>query len=477
MLKNFILLSFGISLTCSLAGQEIAIGDENKEIQQTMIDFIGSQQQQIQSKLDSIREFIDPNTGADSEDIGIVKRLNRIEKTIPLSYTSQVKAYIDKYTSDNYRPYMNTLLGLSNHFFPIYEQVFEEMGIPQEIKYLSVVESSLNPHLVSTSGAVGPWQFMYTTAKMYDLDMDTYVDERKDLYAASYAVTKYLKEAHDQFGDWLLAIASYNCGRGCVSRAIKRSGIQAPSFWELAPYLPQETRNYIPKYIAMTYVLSCAAEYGLSAAPTDLDMENKVLLVDNTVDLNSVARALDLTLDQIKKYNPSYKRHVVNGTTEKPKRILLPVTENANDSLLYIALNSPQSATFASSEIVDTENSEVKVKSYLAKRGETLSTISKKFDVSVQNLIAWNNLGTRSQLVGKTLLLEKPVKSSFKRNLHATVAAKRTNNITVYTVRKGDSLDRIANKFTGVTVSKLKADNNLRNSVIQPGMKIKVIKK
>jgi len=175
--------------------QDIAIDSHKEELQSSMISYIETLNDRLAAELDSIREYVDPSIANDDEDVQIFKRLKSIIKTIPLAYNSQVREYIDKYTSSNYRPYMRSLLSLSRHYFAIYEQVFEGAGIPEEVKYLSLVESSLNPHLVSRSGAVGPWQFMYATARMYDLDMNSYVDEGKDVYGSSYSVTCYLSEA------------------------------------------------------------------------------------------------------------------------------------------------------------------------------------------------------------------------------------------------------------------------------------------
>src|SRR5690606_14330356 len=224
---------------------------------------------------------------------------------------------------------------------------------------------------------------MYATAKIYDLDMNSYVDERKDAYASSYAVTRYLNEAYDQFNDWLLALASYNCGRGCVQRAIQRSGFTNPSFWELSPYLPQETRNYIPKYIAMTYVMEMAEFYDIYPVETELDLEHEVLMVDKTIDLDKVAVAIDISLEKLKKYNPAYKRNIVNGTTERPKRLLVPVTNHVNDRLLYVALHNGISSDGAA-------NGGGRPKQYHVGYNETIYDVAKKFGVSIQNLRAWN---------------------------------------------------------------------------------------
>lgn len=473
-MKFSIILSItAVFVSSYIRAQEIAIDNQKEELNSSMFTFIELQQKQLASHLDSIKENFDPHLEITSEDLGILRRLKSISKTVPLEFNSQVKGYIDKYTSQNYRPYMNRLLGLGQHYFAIYDKVFEEMKLPEEIKYLSLVESSLNPHLVSSSGAVGPWQFMYATAKLYNLEMNSNIDERKDAYAASYAVARYLTEAYDQFDDWLLALASYNCGRGCVQRAIQRSGLSSPSFWELSPFLPQETRNYIPKYIAMTYVLSNADHYGIEAQATELQLSNRLIMVDRKVTLGNIAKAIGVSLEQLKYYNPAFKQNMILASAEKPKRLLLPLTETTNDSLLYLALHDISPIQ----ELRGNENLDMlsggPQKTYKVKNGETLATISRKFDVSVQNLRAWNALSSKSRIIGRTLIVEKPVDSRLAQNIR-TASVKTKSNVIVYTVKKGDSLDRIANRFSGSTVSKLKADNGLKSNMIKPGMKLKI---
>lgn len=446
--------------------QEITIDDHKEELRTSMLGYIETQHSRLSAELDSIRDHVDSDIEGTSEDVIILKRLKSISQTIPLEYNSQVRANIDRYTSRNYRPYMNRLKGLSNHYFPIYEKILHEQQLPLEIKYLSLVESSLDPHLVSRSGAVGLWQFMYATAKSYDLDMDTYVDERKDPYASSLAMSQYLNEAYSQFGDWLLALASYNCGRGCVQRAIARSGMHQPSFWELAPFLPRETRNYIPKFIAITYVMEMAPFYEIEATETEFPLESKVLMVDRTVEMKHIANAAQVSLEQLKHYNPAYKRNVINGSPQSPKRLILPLSDNLNDSLLYVALNTNSSPV--SEPVLAATNYKVQV-------GETLHDVAKKFDVSVQNLKAWNDLTNQTPIVGKTLVLSQEVSPT----LIATANTKGSTNkkgpkIVYYTVKKGDSLDRIARKHKGTTVARLKAENNLKSNLIRPGMRLKV---
>lgn len=475
--KSFAGVFFAITSILASPGayaQEITVDSQKEELSNTMLNFIELQQKQLVSHLDSIKENYDPNLEVSPEDISILRRLRSVTKTIPLELNSQVKEYIVKYSSSNYRPYMNRLLGLSEHYFGIYDQVFDEMNLPQEIRYLSLVESSLNPHLISTSGAVGPWQFMYATAKLYNLEMNSNIDERKDVYAASYAVGQYLKEAYDQFDDWLLALASYNCGRGCVQRAIQRSGLNKPTFWELSPFLPKETRNYIPKYIAMTYVLSSADFYEIAPVSTELDFSNRLVMLDRKVDLTNIAKAVGITMEQLKYYNPAFKQNVVVASVEKKKRLLLPLTENTNDSLLYMALHDHTSVL--SVPKVDESvafGSNNAIKTYKVRSGETMTSVSRKFGISVQNLKAWNELSSSSKIIGRTLVVERPIDKRLARSINAA-SSKAKSNVLVYTVKNGDSLDRIANKYSGVTVAKLKADNGLKGNLIKPGMKLKI---
>jgi len=449
-----------------------------ESFQANIIDQLVRDKEKTFSMLDSVKQVSGGSIAFNEEDVNIAQRIQRIQKTVPLEYNGRVKAYLDKYISKNYKPYMEKLLGLSEYYFPIYDQIFAEQGIPEEVRYLSVVESSLNPHTVSTSGAVGPWQFVYGTAKGYNLTMDSNFDERKDVYSTTYAVSSYLKEAYDEFNDWLLVLASYNCGRGCVRRAIIRSGLDNPNYWELSPFLPKETQNYIPKFIAMTYVLNHAELYGLNSQSNDLQTEHKVLMLDKSINIAQVASALTCDPELLKQLNPGYKRDVVVASPEKQRRLVIPINESMSDSLIYAALHNPQDA------VVQQAIAAVEVKEdkdHRVRKGETLQSISKKYDVSIQNLLAWNNLTSRSSIVGKTLVVSRAIDEGLTKNVLAATKAKpnrKNNNPTFvsYVVRKGDTLSDIANKHRGATVSKIKSDNNLRGSNLKIGQKLKIYK-
>ncbi|WP_257669506.1 LysM peptidoglycan-binding domain-containing protein [Parapedobacter tibetensis] len=398
-------------------------------------------------------------------------RLAYLQKAVPLTYNTQVQSYIDTYSTDRYKRHLSRMMGLGQYYFPIYEQVFAEIGVPDEIKYLSIVESALNPHAVSRMGATGPWQFMFATARMYDLAIDSYIDERKDPVAASYAAAAYLLDAYNEFGDWLLAIASYNCGKGNVLRAIHRSGASNPDFWAISPYLPKETRNYVPAFIAMTYMLGYHEEHGIEPVEADMLLKTETVWVQKFVPLNGVAQALDIDEGVIKTLNPAYKRGIVNGTPEMPKRLILPEVQPATFSALYVALNNPME----NAKVMNVSNpshSGQNATTHRVRKGETLGKIANQYRVTVQDLRVWNNLKKNTIVPGQRLSVFKPEVSS--------TSSKTTNSSASqisYRVKKGDTLSDIAQKHRGASVSSIKAANGLKSNSIKPGMTLRIAMK
>lgn len=436
---------------------------------------VGSAQRTaILQSLDSLKQLSHSAPLYTEQDSAIYDRLRKTQRTIPLAFNEKIKGYIDKYVSRNYNPYMSKLRGLTQHYFPIFEEILQESDLPDEIKYISVVESSLDPHLVSRSGAVGLWQFMFGTAKYYDLTMDSQVDERKDPYAACYAASRYFKDAYEEFDDWLLALASYNCGRGAVRRAIERSGLDKPDYWALSPYLPQETQNYIPKFIAMTYTLKNADAFGIEVAQTDFEWQPKMIMVDRNVNLQQIAKAVDLPLETVKKFNPSYKRTIVQASAESPKRLILPETEQLNDSLLYAALNNQLVPSTPVVEQAVEQKLLAGTTHYKVKKGESLNTVARKLGVNIQDLRAWNNLTSKSKIAGRTLVVKEEQTKRLASNKSKNTTSR--SSYQSYVVKKGDTLSHIAARFRGVTVSQLKADNGLSTTALKIGQKLKIRK-
>ncbi|WP_262249361.1 LysM peptidoglycan-binding domain-containing protein [Parapedobacter soli] len=396
-------------------------------------------------------------------------RLAYLQKAVPLTYNDQVQSYIDGYSTERYKGHLSRMMGLSRYYFPIYERVFKEVGVPQEIKYLSIVESALNPHAVSRVGATGLWQFMFATAKMYDLTIDSYIDERKDPIAASYAAAAYLLDAYNDFGDWLLAIASYNCGKGNVLRAIQRSGLANPDYWAISRFLPRETRNYVPAFIAITYMMEYHEEYGIVPAEPTIPMQTEAVWVQKNVPLSGVAKALEMDEEVIKSLNPAYKRGVVNGTTDEPKRLILPEAHPQAYPALYAVLNTPNKmqAFYAANAELHKGADEAEV-THRVRKGETLGKIANRYHVTVQDLRVWNNLKKNTIVPGQRL---RVVTSADQSDTKAKPAAP---SYISYRVKKGDTLSGIAQKYRTATVSAIKTDNGLRTNRITPGMTLKI---
>jgi len=334
------------------------------------------------------------NPDISSRNIIFKQRLDSIQKTVPLTYNKYVQDYIDIYMSRTIQ--IGRELGLSNYYFPIYEKAFKENNIPEEIKFVSIIESSLNPNAVSRVGATGLWQFMSNTAKAYGLKMDNYVDERKDPIGASSAAAHYLRNAFEEFGDWLLAIAAYNCGTKAVAHAIEKAG-GIKDFWAIRSYLPLETRNYIPAFIATTYIMKYYALHNIYPIAADFPAVTDIIQVNRFVSLASIAKATEIDVKKLGILNPSYKKQIINGTPEIPKTLVVPILDKGAYNGLYNVLNSfelePQIIK-TSTQPVSRSTAKNSLAWHKVKIGENLNVIAKRYHVEIQDLKVWNKLKT-----------------------------------------------------------------------------------
>lgn len=305
------------------------------------------------------------------------QRLFSIEKEVPLPYNDIVQDFIDIYLGR--KEEMGRMIGRSEYYFPIFEKALRSKGVPEEVKYLSIVESALDPQAVSRVGATGPWQFMFSSGKAFGLTIDDYQDERKDPIAASYAAANYFRDSYNEFGDWLLALAAYNCGKGNVNRAIRLAG-GVNDFWAIREFLPKETRNYVPAFIATTYVMNYYKNHGISRRKSELPLYTDTVAVNKHVTLKSVSRAAGLDLDDLVTLNPSYTRQIVNGTPESPKRLIIPQIGRDAFTSLYNALNlireDPAAPSAHAAAAGETRKTFI---TYTVQPGDTLSGIVKKF--------------------------------------------------------------------------------------------------
>lgn len=404
-------------------------------------------------------------------------RLDSIKQTVPLDYNEYVQSYIDIYVKR--KNMYADMLGLSSYYFPIFEKALKSYNIPTEIKYLSIVESSLNPHAVSRVGATGLWQFMFGTAKAYGLNMDNFVDERKDPIQASYAAAAYFKDAYEELGDWLLAIAAYNCGKGNVNRAIDKAGSR--DFWEIRRFLPAETRNYVPAFIAAVYVMKYAKTHQIQAKATPFVFKTDTIQVRNFVALSDVANAINHTEETLIALNPSYKKKIVNGTATAPKRVVIPNPEHQYYEQLFDVLNRDvdidKEIILASTDDVRDLRKKAqpkkaeKISGILIHKvlpGQNLTIIANKYGVEVQDLKVWNKLSALSIIPGQKLKI-------YKEGAAPKLAPKAKAAFVSYKVKQGDTLSSIAEKFDGITVASLKQANGLKTAKIAEGMILKVM--
>ena len=414
-----------------------------------------------------------------------IDRLQKMNSFIPVQFNKAVKNAIIRYTE---RMPMATsrIIGLSTYYMPLFEEIFDEYGLPQELKAMAVIESALKPRAVSRARAKGMWQFMYNTGKMYGLEMTSYVDERYDPLTACRAAARLLKDSYMIFGDWSLAIASYNCGAGNVSKAIRRSGGKT-DFWEIYNYLPRETRGYIPAFIAALYTLNYYPEHGIVPAQISLPAHVDTFHVNKNLHFGQISENIGIPMETLRDLNPQYLHDIIPGTEHTyllnlPHQYTLAFVDlqdsiyNYKDSIFF----SP----VAVQKIKETGGSGEQRVIHKVKNGETLSSIASKHRTTVANIKRWNGLKSNTIHTGQRLYIYgsagKPSTSSVSGGSTAktTNTAKSSGQTTAstpstYTVKKGDTLSGIAKK-TGVSLNTLYKLNGMNaKSKIYPGMKIR----
>jgi membrane-bound lytic murein transglycosylase D len=388
-------------------------------------------------------------------------RLDSIKTPIPLDYNQQVQTYIDIFLGQ--RKFMvSKMLSLGNYYFPIFEKALKIKQIPEEFKFLPIIESSLDPHAVSRSGAMGLWQFTYITGKGYGLTIDSYLDERKDPISSSYAAANYLKDAYKELGDWLLTLAAYNCGTGCVKRAIQSAG-GARNYWEIQPYLPVETQNYVPKFIAVTYLMNYYHTYkDIKIPDADAKINIDSIYVNKFVGIDDLAAVLDMEEKDLQILNPAYKRNIINGSEDKPKRLIIPKVSFKTYASLYDILNNDKPLAELTENPVTMPVSQSQGYHVVIK-GETLVSIANKYRLEAQDLKVWNNLTSFAIVPGQKIIITKVNEEKSK------------PQYLTYTVKLGDTLTAIAKKFNGATVTSIKTLNNLQNASLSVGMVLKIM--
>lgn len=334
-----------------------------------------------------------------------------LESEIPMQYNAQVQRLIN-YFGTTWQGKLKDMIVVSNYYFPIYEEIFDRYNMPLEFKYLSVIESALNPYAVSVSGAAGLWQFMHATGKMFDLRVNNYVDERRNVEKSTEAACQYLRSMYKVYGDWFLVIASYNCGPGNVNKAIARSGGKR-TFWEIYPYLPKETQNYVPSFIAMSYLMNFYDKYGITPSMSTVQKPRLVKVVCNSEYCYEViCSTLDLSADELKAYNPELKKPAIPSQNTS-FNLKLPYEKalmfyEMEDSIMT---NSMRFKTWKAPVIEEPVSKSRHAKStgtktYKVKKGESLPAIARKFNCKVWQIRSWNGLKSNTIYPGQKLIIK-----------------------------------------------------------------------
>ncbi len=432
----------------------------------------------------------------------VLNTILSIQSEIPLAFNDRVKRYIEVYSIDK-RGKSEIILGLTEIYFPLFEEELDRRNLPQHLKYLAIVESALNANAVSKAGATGLWQIMYSTGRMLGLTINSYVDERRDPHRSTIAAIDYLEKLHGIYGDWLLAIAAYNCGPGNVNKAIARAGGEK-NFWRMQHFLPAETRGYVPAFLGAMYVFMHHEDFQMKAVkPLYVDHPVDTVIVHKHIGLSYIAEKLGMETEEIYFFNPSLKKRIVPASaTGFPIR--LPVSkvgkfeaikdsiysnmpdpekqllEQSEISAKYAAISAPSGAGGSGSKLT-----------YTVKSGDNLGFISDWYDCTVQQIKNWNGLYGNTIKVGQKIIVYVPKhkfdhyadvnRMSLKEKQEwkasggksATVKHDDSCNCVYYTVRSGDTLWDISQKYR-VNIDAIKKENNISGNEIKPGMVLKI---
>tara|TARA_B100000780_G_scaffold4586_1_gene3679 strand:+ start:32701 stop:34020 length:1320 start_codon:yes stop_codon:yes gene_type:complete len=409
------------------------------------------------SLIDSV-QFISDSAKTDSilsEALDFKKALQVLNDKSQITYelNTYVESSINKYLINT--SLISRMLGLAKYYFPIFESSLDKYDLPLELKYLAIVESALNPRAKSRSGARGLWQFMYPTGKEYGLNVTSYVDERLDPLKSTEAACKYFIKLFDTFGDWNLVLAAYNAGPGYIQRKIYSTGLN--NYWELRPYIRKETRGYIPKFMAISYLMENYETHNIKIKKYNVIFENiDTVLLKQQVQYNVLSELLCVSDQTISYLNPSFKNKII------PKNSFVYLPEfAANDYLLNTDACSKFISSVANKEILIDEKRIL----YYVEPGDYLGKISRRFDVNIFQIKNWNKLKSSKLNIGDKLVLYVRDDIEIKDN-------KIINTHHEYIVRKGDTLWDIAKKYKGLSVYKIKIVNNLKSDNLKPGSKI-----
>src|SRR6056297_3744979 len=386
-------------------------------------------------------------------------RLEKLNRKTPfnVAYNPSLESVIKSFLTKR-RGLMERMLTASQFYFPLFEQELDNQNIPLEIKYLAIVESALNPKARSRVGAKGLWQFMYSTGKMYGLDVSSYVDERHDPIMATKAASKYLSRLYGIFGDWDLALAAYNSGPGNVNKAIRRSG-GYENYWNIRPFLPRETAGYLPAFLATMYIFEYAEEHELQYKKAERPyFETDTVHVKNMITFDQISKLVDISTEELEMLNPAYKLNIIPKVEGKNYTLRLPTAKIgkfvSNEEEIYAFVKKELDSLEKPLPNMVTAQDQIR---YRVKSGDYLGKIAERYGVGVSQIKRWNGLRSNNLRIGQRLTIYP------KRNANASVKPKNTPSRTavagngkVHEVQSGDSLWTISRKYPGISIDNLR---------------------
>ena len=501
--KNIIILSSFLGCSVFVTNAQSVIPDEA---------IVFSAEDSLVDELPTIETFI-PTANINRVKDGF----QNMQRSIPLQYNSIVQSFVDYFIYKK-PSFTKTMLERKNFYFPIFEKYLAKYNMPDELKYLAMLESGLNPKAISHAKAVGLWQFMKPTGKDFGLRVDEYVDDRMDIEKSTEAACKYFRQLYNIFGDWELVLASYNTGPGNLRRAIRRAG-NITNYWQLHPYLHKDTRAYVPQFTAIMYMMNHAGEYGIFPEEIMEPIAVEKVIIDGYLDLEAFSNMSGISIDDIQKHNPSILKGVLPihsrgfelkipvenyAYFEANRQMILDSAQRQNGVSVMLASSKDEiengiiiiggSPTTATNDDNGTEENEkpakaedeikkirkVKKKIYVVKKGDVLNRIADKYDVDMYDLKVWNHLKSSKIMRGQKLVIFDDVEEvvEVERTIKEERKSKKTNDKTkpkYHVVQRGDTLWSISQRYGGISVEKIKKMNGLRSNAVKKGQKLKIV--
>jgi membrane-bound lytic murein transglycosylase D len=405
-----------------------------------------------------------------------INRLTRMNSFIKLPYNNIVRNHIIHYTQ-KMPDRISTILGLSQYYMPLFEEILDSYEMPLELKAMAVIESALNPRAVSRARATGMWQFMYRTALNYNLTINSYVDERLDPIVSGDAAARYLLDSYRIYGDWILAIASYNCGVGNVNKAIRRAG-GSREFWDIYPFLPRETRGYVPAFVAALYTMRYYPEHQIRPLPIEMPAHVDTFEVNKMLHFDQITNFLNISKDQLRDLNPQYVKDIIPGV-ERPYILRLPFEYSGDFAALQDSIYSFKDSVYFNPLIMNTRAtaSDTQV-THRVRSGETLSHIAYRYGVRIADVKYWNGLRSDRIVPNQRLIIYTrgsgaPRPQTAAAAASSTAPAQPRGNLITHKVQKGETLGGIAEKYK-VSAANLRSWNKIRNNTIYAGSTLKI---